>query len=855
MKLLNAQEQVAFENYENYENYILGIQEAENNQENNYSQVLNEHIREKEKTDIEQDDEIISTQRTNSLKRYPPKRKYIQSLDVNKKYPYLNYIDVFYGVENGGHMFPGVTLPFGMCKIGVDIQSQNGDSYSGYASKGQVLGVSMLHESGTGGSPTYGVVSQLGLTVKNLPFAINDHVPRSDFVDVSRRLGDLSHLGYYKLHLDNNVDMEFSAGYKSGIIQYTFPTESDNYIFVNVTHHLHSFGRPWWTQNFRGGYLKVNDDLKSYQGSVTISGGWSSSKAWKIYFYGEFSIPATNFIQVNGKRKYSKLRFNWTTSKNRNMGVFFQFDQAQITSHIGISFYNVDEAKKNIASDFGGSTSTKFDLDYAVRKVWQEWDNQVFSKFQDIDYTVENENVLEKFFTSIYGSQFMPTNKSGKESPFYPKSNEPYYDDWFTLWDTFRCLHPMINILDQKRASDLIRSLVNIWKFEGYMPDGRSAHRSGRTQGGSNSDIVLADAFIKDIPNVNWTEAFEAMKTNADVPPPYIKDPIAPDSTNQFGRGALNDWLKYGYITRNYSRSVTRTMEYAYNDFALYVVANGLGYDELASKYLDRSANWQKIWNFDATAEGKNYSGFIQPRDANGEFNYKKYDPLSCNGCYWRDDEYEGKPIEYGWAVPHDIQTLLEFIGSKETFIERLDDMFALYGTAIADIGNEPSFLTPYLYNFVNFNDRTSETIDYIVNNKFKLGINGLPGNSDAGAMQSWLWFALIGIYPVAGTNVYLLGTPQLRHWVLQTDDGVNTTFHTDCLYDEDDGERNIYIKSVKLNGEALTKNWVTHQELFCSDCSLYFEMSNEPTNWDADGETPPSRGNIDENLFFSQGS
>ncbi|KAL6949798.1 hypothetical protein ACO0QE_000460 [Hanseniaspora vineae] len=789
--------------------------------------------------------------------------------NLSSEYPYLKYIDVFYGTENGGHMFPGPNLPFGMCKIGVDIANPSEDSYAGYGPQGSFLGISMLHLSGTGGAPTYGVASQIPYTDKDLGTLFDSHsfarlttgnfsTPR----ELQRAYPDYGHLGYYQVSLDNGVNIEFSNGYKSGIIKYDFPKVNIcNNIFVNLTHHLHTFARPWWTQNFESGYIKVNKNHCSYQGALVINGGWSSSDSYKVYFYGEFNQKFEHYVHLNGEVTFSKIFFNWAGSENGTVGTYFQFSNRELSgplvSHIGVSFRSVQEAKRNVENDYPGSS--RFNLQHSVENAVQQWDSKVFSKYQNLNYSNENDVVLEKFYTSIYGSHFMPTNKTGVDSPFYDKDCTtssceivPYYDDWFTIWDTFRSLHPMLNIVNREVGSELVRALIEIWKFEDFMPDGRSAGRSGRTQGGSNSDIVLADAFVKNISYlVDWEAGFKAMQSNADVIPPYVLDPFAPDSTNKFGRGALKEWLELGYITRNFSRSVTRSMEYSYNDYALSVVAKGLGYDDLHKKYLKRSSGWQQIWNFNATLSDKSYKGFIGPKNADGEFNYENYDPSTCFSCYWADDEYEGSPLEYGWAVPHDISSLLSFIGSNETFQLRLDDMFSLYGNGYANIGNEPSFLTPYLYNFINNNDRTSETLNYLTTVEFTTGVNGLPGNSDAGSMQSWLWFALVGIYPVAGTDVYLLNSPQITYWELQEDPfygAGRTVFEAENLYkNATSGERNIYIKQVSLNGENLSRNWIQHHELFGPEGGhLKFVMTDTAQHWDKDSVTPPSRGHFE---------
>lgn len=763
-----------------------------------------------------------------------------------EKYEFLRYVDVFYGTEGGGHMFPGVTVPFGMCKMGVDVINSGSDAYSGYDPNGEVCGVSMLHESGTGGSPTYGVVSQLPMLAEDL-----STVDIKSQIAFNRSKPDFGHIGYYQVNLYTGIKIEFSASARSGLYRYTFPVESglSPVIMVNLTQHLHSYGRPWWTQNFDGGYIQGSSDMKSYQGKAYFSGGWSDPGTWSVSFYGVFDQPAKTIRAFHGSESYPGLRLNIGKSVNVNMGILFQFrkNAGVIKSHVGVSFSphnGTIVAKDNLLNDY--PSKAFFDFNNSVSNVIKRWDDEVFSKVV-VNSEIEDPIILEKFYTSLYGAHFMPTDKSGKEAPW--STEEPYYDDWFTLWDTFRCLHPLINLFNKKRGADMVRSLIEIWRREGFMPDGRSAGRSGRTQGGSNSDIVLADAFIKGINSgIDWEDGLKAMQTNAEVIPPYIRDPIAPDSTNKFGRGALQDWLNYGYITRAFSRSVTRTMEYSYNDFALHVVAKGLGHDALAQRYLKRSSNWQKIWNFEALSDKYNYRGFVQPKDNKGNFYTEHYDPLSCFGCYWQDDEYEGKPIEYGWAVPHDILTLKAFIGSDEIFAQRLDDMFGLYGDGIADIGNEPSFLTPYLFNFINRQFRTSETIDYLIENKFLTGVKGLPGNSDAGAMQAWLWFGLTGFYPIAGTDIYLITSPKISYLELRFESG-KITIQAYNLYKRTNPSnpfsRNVYIRELVVNGKQLPRNWLTHQELFEGFNRLEFFMTDVPTPWDAYGELPPSRGHI----------
>ncbi|CUM63285.1 uncharacterized protein PRCAT00000856001 [Priceomyces carsonii] len=734
----------------------------------------------------------------------------------------IDNVNVFFGADGAGHVFPGSTRPFGMVKMGIDaIDSSFGDAYSGYAPGGIINGISMMHESGTGGAPEYGVVSQLPL-VSEIDYTTESYIERSE--------ADVGIVGKYTVKTTDNTTIEFAGAERSGIYKYTFPDGATPQIMINASHHLAAPSRPWWTQYFVNGSIEASENKYGYTGYTTIKGGWGLQAPWTIYFCGDFKTPSNkviSFTDSNAEEGSSA----FADLQNSSIGLVFEFqNETEIYSRVGVSFISTDQACENINQELGED----YDLKGTVEATQNKWRSEVFDK---VNFKTDNDTIRNWLVDSLYGAHLLPSNRTG-ENPNWD-SSEPYYDDFFTLWDTFRCLNPMINILNPTRGAEIIRSFTAIYENEGFTPDGRSANQNGRTQGGSNSDIVMADAYIKNInEGVNWNSAYAAMVKNAEVQPPYWYDSYAPDASTKDGRGALPDWLKYGWVTRNYTRSVTRTMEYAYDDYALSVVAKGLGKNSDHKKYLARSANWQNIWNFAATAEGYNYTGFIQPKNADGSFNYTDYDPMSCGGCYWGDDEYEGKPVEYGWAVPHDVETLKSFIGSELTFLRRLDDMFGLHGQdtdGVADIGNEPSFLTPYLYNYVNAQYRTVETIKYLVNSKYSSTL--LPGNSDAGAMQAWLFFALIGLYPVAATPTYLLSSPFLPYVAITLANGKKVEITAKNL-----SEDNIYVKSVTVNGKNWNKNWISHEDVFVNGGKIVFDLTNEKTIWES-GDIPPSPG------------
>lgn len=734
----------------------------------------------------------------------------------------VDHVDLFFGTAGGGNVFPGATRPFGMVKLGVDVIGASADTYSGYAPDGNVSGFSMMHESGTGGAPEYGIVSQL------------PYLGAIDFTkDASlKRTGpDVATVGRYLCNFTNGISVDAAAGERSGILAYDFGTDnSDAKVIVNVAHHLTAPSRPWWTQYFVNGSISVNDDLRGYTGQATIKGGWGLQTPWTIYYCADFDTAATDVTAFHTHTTYPGQRDISSAAQDESFGVVLGFPNLRrVQTRVGVSFMSVQQACANIKTDFADT----YDIDSAVNVAQQHWHDEVFGR---VNVATDNSTLAGLIYTTLYGAHLLPSNRTG-ENPNW-ETQLTYYDDWFTLWDTFRLLHPLFNILNPTRALEIVQSLVNIYKNEGYTPDGRSANQNGRTQGGSNSDIVMADAYVKGISGVNWTEAFAAMQKNAEVAPPYWYDAHSPTDSSKQGRGALPDWLKYGYITRNYTRSVTRTMEYSYDDFALLQVALGLGLKDDYQKYLKRSEGWQKMWNFDASSKDYDYKGFIQPRNSDGAFNYDNYDPTSCGGCYWGDDEYEGKPMEYGWAVPFDVQTLKKFIGSDELFARRLDDMFGLHGSDVADIGNEPSFLTPYLYNYVNQHHKTVELIRYLINTKFSVGPKALPGNSDAGAMQSWYFFALIGLYPVAGTTTYLLGSPFVPYVGINLENGKQLEIISLNLTSE-----SFYVQSVKVNGNSYGQNWVSHEDIFTNGGKIEFQMGTEQKTWET-GSVPPSPGN-----------
>ncbi|KAI2465099.1 glycoside hydrolase family 92 protein [Annulohypoxylon bovei var. microspora] len=733
------------------------------------------------------------------------------------------------GTTNGGNTFPGVSLPFGMVKLGPDLYTGS-DSYSGYQSTGSFIGFSLLHESGTGGAPKYGVVSQMPAvgTIDN---------PLAD-QSANRSSADVSRLGYYKSSLSNDVTVELGATAKAGLYQYQFSGDAaTSNIIVDVSHVLPSFRGQGLGQNYLGGNISVTttDNGVSYTGSGSYDNGWNRAPKWTVYFCGYFDQAATFKTFLGNDSSGDDLQdYSTATSQESEsrLGAVFTFDSANVTSRVGVSFISSDQACENVDTEIPAGTS----LETLEDNVKTAWNSQVLSKITTTD--TSNTTRLQLLYSSLYHMSLIPTNKTG-ENPLW-SSSEPYYDDIFTFWDLFRCTISLFHILQPVAHEEFLRSLVDIWRHDGFLPDARSSFFNGATQGGSNADNVLADAYVKGVRGaVNWDDAYSAMVTDAETVPANNNDSRDTSSSTKEGRGALPDWIDRGFITTKYGRSVSRAIEYAGNDFGLYQVAKGLGKDDDAQKYLNRSRNWRNQWNPDLTALG--FSGFVGPIDEDGSFTSQ--DPLSCGGCYWGDDYYEALPFEYSFNAHHDINKLIDLAGGNDTFLSRLEKFFeggvssgnSQFNHTLFNPGNEPSFTTPYLFNFVGRQDLSVRQSRYAADSYYAPTPGGLPGNSDAGAMESWVLWSMIGLYPLTGQTTFLVGSPWFSNLAIDLGSGNKLAITT-----AGGDAESYYVQSLKVNGQTWDKSWVTWDDVFANGGTMDFVLGSEPADW-ATGDLPPS--------------
>ena len=692
------------------------------------------------------------------------------------------HVDPRIGSVGVGRTFPGPCMPFGMVKPGPDCGVLPN---AGWAQMPEpVLGFSQTHVSGTGGGQKYGnVLIQPYLPAATIVEQASAQPGQPWRMIPQRRVSEDIALGYYSTTFDSDIRTEITTAERCSFYRIHYP--SAGCLFVDVTHFLGKDSVPNLRerQQFVGGNLQVVSDHE-VTGHTTIRGGWNNGDAYTVFFCLQTDEPFLVCCDSVTTLQHASLRFHDTL----------------VNLKIGISYVSVDQARHNIpAHDF----DTQLSL---LRNTWE----QQLSKIQ-ITGTPEQQRM---FYTALYHTMLMPVDKTG-EAPFsLPFREGPgadsYYDDYYAIWDTYRTSSPLLTLLCPDRQTAIVNSLLNIYAREGYMPDARSGDCNGRTQGGSNAEVVIADAFAKQLGGIDYQLALEAMLKDATV------DPGA--DHEKHGRGGLTEYNRLGYIPYGIDRAGNRTMEYAFCDWCIAQVARGLGQKALAREYLKKSRSWRNLWRKDYEWDGMR--GFILPKDAQGRWldsvpwGHSKvfhptipYTPVTKVAPWylpwWSTFFYEATSEEYSLSVPHDVPGLIRACGGKKQFRQRLDLFFE---KGYYNVQNEPSFLTPCLYHWIGRPDLSTQRIHQIVRDNYTDRPDGLPGNDDSGAMSSWLAFHMMGLYPNAGTDYYLLNLPLLPEYTFRLPNGRRlhvTTSGTDDTF-----------KAAYLNGKKLKGARITHRQL-----------------------------------------
>ena len=647
---------------------------------------------------------------------------------------YSRYVDPRIGSEGLGRTFPGPCMPYGMAKPGPDAVTMPNAGWAPIPEP--VKGFSQMHVSGTGGGQKYGnILIQPYLDSKEI---------------IQKRMDEKISLGYYACTFENGIRTEITASERCAFYRLDFGKKQKGKLLIDVATFLGIDTIPdkREAQQYVDSYVSC-DGKYAVSGWSTVRGGWNNGGPYTVYFYLQSDVPLYN------KVKESKVKLDVT------------FLKSIANLKLGISHISIAQAKRNIPT---------CGFDAQLKHLRETWNG----KLRKIEIA-GTEKQKRMFYTGIYHTMLMPVDKSG-ENPHF--SDTPYYDDYYAIWDTYRTSMPLLTLIDEDKQRDMIHSLLNIYKHDGYMPDARSGNWNGRTQGGSNAEIVIADAFAKGMKGIDYELALKAMIKDAEVPPMDDDGYLGSVPDEKHGRGGLKEYNTLGYIPYGIDRAGNRTVEYSYDDWCIAQVAKGLGHQDLYQKYLKRSGNWRNLWRGDYEWQGMR--GFIMPRDADGSWldsvpwgKSKVYHPLIpyCPDTkvapwylpWWSTFFYEALSAEYSLSIPHDVPGLVELCGGKEAFIKRLHTFFA---NKHYNVANEPSFMTPYLYHWVDRPDLSVARIRQIVNDNYDDTPLGLPGNDDSGAMSSWLVFNMMGLYPVAGQNLYLVGSPLIPEYTIHLENG-----------------------------------------------------------------------------------
>lgn len=727
-----------------------------------------------------------------------------------ESFNFTEYVDPFIGADGGGNTFPGVALPCGMVKVGPDCGDLTGNA--GWKAMGNIVGFSHTHLNGSGGGCKYGNILFMATTGQVNPLDYSS--PRSN---------ESSKVGVYSVDLSRyGISVRLSATQRAAVHEYTFPgTDKINNILVDLGSFLTSHEK----QEFVGSEVRILSETE-IEGYSRIRGGWNFSRAYTVYFYAKFDAPCSSFGTWKSGKLYPNKDLQYDS--NEKTGAYFTFDARKnktVRVKVGISYMGVNKARKNTEE------INTWDLDSIKDKAVVEW-NKIL---RQIKIEGGNEESKKIFYSSVYRSFLQPANYTG-ENPLW-KSDEPYYGDYHAIWDTYRATHPFITLLRPSLEADMVKSLVDIYRYDNYMPDARSSNDNGRTQGGSNCDILIADALVKGIKGIDYKTALKAMLKNAEVPPG--------DDERKQGRGGLWDYNQIGYVSTSYERSATRTLEYAADDYAIATVAKGTGDTAVYRKYLKKASSWENLWN--PNIESLGFKGFIWPRKQNGDWVDTASFNVFSSGSF-EAPFYETFSWEYSFYAPHDMQRLIDKMGGKESFSDRLDTYFTksfpgkrddlLFYTKLVgmcQISNEPSFLTPSLYCYINEPYKTAKIVRQIMATQYNTTKKGLPGNDDSGSMGAWFAFHALGFYPIAGQDVYLVSSPVFPKVTLTLEKGKQLV-----IIAEHASEKNIYVQSLKINGKQTNNCWFRHNDII-NGGTLEFIMGDKPSKWGINGLPPHS--------------
>ena len=705
-----------------------------------------------------------------------------------------SYVNTFIGTGGHGHTYPGATAPFGMIQLSPDTRMDDWDGCSGYHySDNHILGFSHTHLSGTGCND-YG-------DFRFMPFTGEKHYDSDSYRSEFRHETETARPGFYSVVLDDyDIKVELASGTRAAMHRYTFPQGQNASVILDLKESTLS-------------REKLYDAWVKIEGDNAIS-GFRRSEYWArdqyIYFYAEFSKPIKSYDKDVDGLVYA---FD------------FENDGQPLMMRIATSAVDVDGAKKNLAAEI-----SDFDLDALAAKTYAQWNEELGR--------IKVRSVLEKdktvFYTALYHAFIVPNLYSDVDGRYrghdlqVHQSESPRYTV-FSQWDTFRTENPLLNIIQTKRSVDIINTFIDNYETGGLLPTWELAANETHCMIGYHSIPVMADAYINGITGFDAEKAFAAMVDRA--------------NEDFFG---LDYYKQYGYIAADAEgESVSKTLEYAYDDWCIAVMAEKMGKQDIADEFYRRAQSYKNIYDPETKFfRGRKNGGFVTP-----------FDPKQVNFMLT-----EANTWQYNFFVPQDVNGHIDLMGGPNEYGKMLSQLFSvssdLTGRQQADItgligqyahGNEPSHHIAYLFNFVGKPTKTQRMVAQIMNELYTDQPDGLCGNEDCGQMSAWYVMSAMGFYPVTpASGYYVIGVPHFEEMTLNLENGKKFT-----IIAKDLSRENRFIEAVKLNGRKLNRSYIYYDEIADGGKLEFIMTSKRNTTWAVDENCWPKMS-ISENKIIT---
>lgn len=701
---------------------------------------------------------------------------------------YTQYVDPFIGAADNGHTFPGACRPFGIIQTSPVTGAVGWRYCSEYMYADSIIwGFTQTHLNGTG-------CMDLG-DILVMPFTGERHRTWDAYRSSFSKTSENATPGYYTVTLDQaKVKAELTATTHAALHRYTYEQADSASILIDLQH-----GPAWNEKQY---HSQVNSCEVNWENDSTLT-GHVNNKVWvdqDYYFVMQFSRPVIDHFELPMAE----------TEKGKRLVASFNIQPGEeVLMKVALSTTGVEGAKANMAAEVPG-----WDFEGIRTAAKADW-NSYLSRIE-VEGTDEEKT---NFYTSFYHALIQPNEISDVDGRYRNAADSvvnatggKFYST-FSLWDTYRAAHPFYTLMVPERVDGFINSLVDQAEVQGYLPIWGLWGKENFCMVANHGVSVVAEAYAKGFRGFDAERAFNAIKQTQTVSHPL--------------KSNWENYMKYGYFPTDLTEaeSVSSTLESVYDDYAAADMAKRMGKTEDAAYFARRADFYKNL--FDSSTQ------FMRPKKSDGTWK-SPFNPSQIGHAESVGGDYtEGNAWQYTWHVQHDVPGLIALFGGEEPFLNKLDSLFTLkLETTQADVtgligqyahGNEPSHHVTYLYALAGRPERTQELIREIFDTQYSPKPNGLCGNDDCGQMSAWYMFSAMGFYPVNPVSgEYVFGAPQLPEFVLHLADGKTFTIKAEGL-----SEANKYVKSITLNGEPYTKNFISHADIVKGG-TLVYQMTDK---------------------------